>query len=129
MPSSRSVLIVEDDDDIRESLCDAFRSLDMDVYEARNGKFALELLESIDESCVIVLDLRMPELDGVSFLSELQTRGGGEVRYRVIVASADTNARSRVERFGVIPVLAKPYGVEDLLGLVTGAIPAERSRA
>lgn len=111
-----AVLIVEDDIDIRESIQMVLESAGYRVQVADHGRQALDLLdESSSEPCLIVLDLRMPVMDGETFLEELTRTKRNALARRVVVASADRRADERVARFGVSSVLTKPFEVEDLL--------------
>ena len=66
----QSVLIVEDDRDLRESLRDLISAEGYSAMEAENGRVALDLLlgGKAAEPCLILLDLMMPELNGWEFL-------------------------------------------------------------
>jgi signal transduction histidine kinase/CheY-like chemotaxis protein len=72
-PIARKVLLVDDDEIMRESVRRVLEQEKWEVAGASNGRFALELL---GESCpdVIVLDLMMPEMDGFEFLVEMRQR-------------------------------------------------------
>jgi len=72
-PIARKVLLVDDDEIMRESVRRVLEQEKWDVTEASNGRLALE---HIAESCpdVIVLDLMMPEMDGFEFLVEVRQR-------------------------------------------------------
>lgn len=63
-----SVLIVEDDDDLREAYVMILQSEGIDVHAAENGKVALEKLQQAGDPGIIFLDLRMPVMDGLEFL-------------------------------------------------------------
>jgi len=68
----KSILIVEDDDVIRETL-EFYLDLEgYQVFTAANGKQGLDLLPTIPRPCLILLDLMMPVLDGWGFVEELQ---------------------------------------------------------
>lgn len=62
------VAIVEDDDEIRESMKDALETEGYMVRAFRNGKEAIEELQNQLEPCIILLDLMMPIMDGWQFL-------------------------------------------------------------
>ncbi len=67
----RSILIVEDDIEIREALQDFLECCDYTVHSAANGKIALEILEKIPPPSLILLDLIMPTMNGWEFAHEL----------------------------------------------------------
>src|SRR5262249_51852966 len=62
--NNREVLVVEDDSDLRESLCHALRDGGYSVLSANNGQQALETLDAGARPAVILLDLMMPVLNG-----------------------------------------------------------------
>lgn len=82
----RSLLIVEDEADIREAMADYFDQLDYRVLEAQDGQEALDkaLAEHPD---VILLDLRMPVMDGQETLKQLRQDPWGR-NAKVVVMSA-----------------------------------------
>jgi len=114
-----NVLIVEDDASVRASIADLLRLQDYNVIEAADGVEGLDLLrrESID---VILLDLRMPRLDGPGVLEALVDPPP------VIVLSAfeNLNEDDIHERFGtkVFRCLRKPIAPRQLLEAVADAL-------
>ena len=69
--SLRKLLIVEDDEDIRETLRDAFEDQGYMVRCAANGREGLEILRDF-RPCVIILDLIMPVMTGDAMYAEMQ---------------------------------------------------------
>src|SRR5689334_25427034 len=65
--SSKTVLVVDDDEDVRETISAAIASLGYNVLIARDGQDALDVLahvDNLDELCVVLADVHMPRLDG-----------------------------------------------------------------
>jgi len=82
------VLVVDDDDDFRAALSDALSASGMVVDEASTGEEALrKLIDTLFELDVVLLDIRMPGMDGRGFLDRVR-RLGGELDLRIIVLSA-----------------------------------------
>src|SRR5262245_36830107 len=73
--NAHSVLVVEDDDGIRESIVEILRDEGYLVHEASNGREALEQLKDGQRPCVVLLDLMMPVMSGWQFLQEIQDTG------------------------------------------------------
>ena len=74
-PQSKSILLVEDDDDIRDLVSLVLRRDGYHVYEADNGRAALDLLESLPSPpCLLLLDLMMPVMSGPELLHVLSER-------------------------------------------------------
>src|SRR4051812_29486807 len=69
-----TVLIVEDDDDARESVADVLRDEGYDVLTARDGVEALEYLDRIPPPSAMVLDLSLPRVGGLEVLQRMRER-------------------------------------------------------
>jgi CheY-like chemotaxis protein len=117
-------LVVEDDTGICESLVDLLRAEGYSCAQARDGRCALRLLDALARPCVIILDLEMPVLDGNGFLAELSKRPD-RLDFPVIVSSGHPRAPSLRRDPGVVAILGKPYGIEQLLGILS-ALPLAR---
>jgi CheY-like chemotaxis protein len=68
--NEKSVLIVEDDNDLREAYVMILESEGYDTKAAENGRVALDLIAAEGDPGVLFLDLRMPVMDGIEFLQE-----------------------------------------------------------
>lgn len=68
--NEKTVLIVEDDTDLRDAYVMILESEDYDVRSAKDGKVALDLIAAEGDPGIIFLDLRMPVMDGIAFLKE-----------------------------------------------------------
>jgi CheY-like chemotaxis protein len=66
------ILVVEDDQDIRETICDVLESEGYQVVAATNGREALHRLHAMELPCLILLDLMMPVMTGGELLAELR---------------------------------------------------------
>jgi len=88
------------------------------VSVAADGAEGLTALDAVERPCLVFLDLLMPELDGVGFLSALSERGDRD-QFTVVVMSALPGAEQAVRRFSsVVRVLSKPLGLKTILPLV-----------
>ena len=112
--SERTVLIVDDDRDVAETLSDVLR---LDGHHAEivaSGTVALEKLRDRRYD-LILSDVRMPELDGPRFYAQLERRHPTFLR-RVAFLTGDTlspETRAFLERTGV-PTMAKPFTLEQV---------------
>lgn len=109
------ILVVEDDDDIREPLTVALGDEGYEVCEATDGRDALTKLAAMAPRApsMILLDMMMPEMDGSQMLAEL---GPERVRaLRIVVLSAQPQS---IQRLGVLRVLRKPIALDRLLEAV-----------
>ncbi len=112
------VLIVDDDLDTREALSDALSEAGFAVEQEPTGAQALEHIERQGQPDVILLDLRMPGMDGAQFLERIQ-----DLRARVILLTGDSSAR--LVRFARdAKLLAKPVDLDQLEAAVKEACAA-----
>src|SRR4051794_16210794 len=110
-----NVLIVEDDESLRELLAMMLESEGLSVDTASNGKEALDLLDK-DQPHVILLDMRMPVMDGWQFCTEMSRRGGK--RPVVVVVTAAADPATRAAEVGADAWLSKPFDRGVLLSMV-----------
>lgn len=112
-----SVLIVDDDVDIREVLAETLKEFGFEVMTAANGREALEAVrEMAVRPSVIVLDLMMPIMDGYGFLEERSldpTLAG--IPVAIITAGRGVD-RARIA--DGIPIVAKPFEAPRLIGVL-----------
>ena len=110
-----TILVVEDDQLQRDSLCQALTLSGWTVREAPDGREALEQLDA-ERPAVILLDLIMPNMDGFEFLDELRHRPGGEAIPVIVVTAKDLDADERRRLTGsVAQVLHKGSVARDQL--------------
>jgi CheY-like chemotaxis protein len=111
----RRVLVVEDDQDIRESVVEILEENGYSPIAASNGREALEMLgRSESLPCVILLDLMMPVMDGRAFREEQLKRPKlSSIPVIVVSAFADMQSLTRGLRFS--EALKKPFRMDGLL--------------
>lgn len=111
------VLVVDDDPDILDAICDILAAEGYRVSRARHGQEALERID-LERPDVILLDLMMPVMDGVAFSHALRQRPL-ERDIPIVVISADGNPQ-RAAAVGAAGYLAKPFDIDALLSQVAG---------
>lgn len=104
-----TLLIVEDDEDIRYLLGMTLRAEGFDVIEAGSGEAALELVADAD---LMLLDIRLPGIDGFEVLEHLPPQWGGRVVAMSAHASGGTEKRALAA--GCVDYVAKPFDAEDV---------------
>jgi CheY-like chemotaxis protein len=112
-----SVLVVDDDRDIRDILGDELRAGGLSTFLAANGVEALDALPRLPRPCFILLDLMMPMLNGEQFLG-LVERMPDRSDLHIVVMSASPYAAAMRSRPRVLEVLPKPFTFEQVLALV-----------
>ena len=108
------VLVVEDDEDVRDSIFDALTRKGYQVAVAENGQEALAVLAGRPHPCVVLLDLVMPVMDGWQFLSSVQL-DPVLARIPVVVVSAHASTHPPA---GTSQLLRKPFDFHDLFQAV-----------
>jgi CheY-like chemotaxis protein len=131
MVASERVLVIEDDDDIREVMQEALVSEGYRVDVARDGLEALGQLEARTQPPVILLDMMMPRMDGEAFLKALRGRPA-LADAPVIVISGNAAAREKARQLAAAACLVKPFELDELLSvirrLVRSAAPSVADR-
>lgn len=122
------IVLIEDDEDIRESLSDFLQSEGYSVQTYPNGKEALEdLAKAQVQPCLILLDLMMPVMDGFQFLKARKNYGDTLVQLPTYVVSAVAN-KDVLKGQDVSGYLNKPLDIEHLLQIVEGHVGPQRSQ-
>jgi CheY-like chemotaxis protein len=102
-----TILVVEDDTDIREVVSETLARAGYEVVQAANGQEALDFLQTSHGPCLVLLDLMMPVLSGPELL-EIMAQDQRLAALPVIVVSAiaDRGSAPGVQRFLQKPVTA-----------------------
>lgn len=109
---SAHILIVEDDDSIRMLLNVICRKIAATCTSVPNGSEAIRLLDEGIEFSGIVLDLMMPDVDGIAVLEHIRQRGHG---IPIIVTTAAIHRAKQIPREPpVVDVITKPFDIEKL---------------
>jgi chemosensory pili system protein ChpA (sensor histidine kinase/response regulator) len=117
MVSSERILVVDDDDDIREVMQDLLASEGFNVEAAKDGLDALDKLERNGQPPLILLDMMMPNMDGEAFLKVL--RGKPDMADApVVVISGNAAVREKANSLHAAACLVKPFELDELLGVV-----------
>lgn len=106
------ILIVDDEQDMRESLEEFFADEGYEVRTAEDGAVAMELLDGPELPCIVILDLMMPVLDG----NEVIDRMRQSERLATVPIIVTTSDPSRAPRG--IPLMKKPMDLRRLLSAV-----------
>ncbi len=115
------VLVVDDDPDILEAVCDILEGEHYRVSRARHGEEALERVAE-ERPSIVLLDLMMPVMDGVAFARALHAQYT-EDEIPIVVISADGNPQ-RAAVVGARGFLAKPFDIDALLDEVAAVTTA-----
>lgn len=117
----RRVLVVDDDQDIREVLQQWLASEGFQVASARDGHEALTLLQQEPGGWVVLLDLLMPHMDGWAFLHHLPTQAGRLEDQKIVLMSASrvlAQAGPPWRSAQVVAAVPKPVDLDHLLAVL-----------
>ncbi len=118
--ADRTILVVDDEDRVRESIREILSDEGYRVIEASNGNQALDLIRSKHPSLVL-LDIWMPDVDGIGLLKEIKKE---EPELNVIMISGHGNIHTAVTatKLGAFDFIEKPLSLEGLLLTVRRAL-------
>ncbi len=116
----KRVLIVDDDEGILWVIQRMLKDKDIESTEARDGKTALEMLKADDFSAAI-MDIRMPEKDGLDVLKEIRGEGS---KIPIIIMTAQGTMKNAIEAMkrGAFDYITKPFDIGELELIVDRAI-------
>lgn len=113
-PQQCHVLVVDDDPMIRAVVAETLEMEGYPIETAINGLQAIQRIERTHPE-VVLLDMRMPVLDGWGVAEEIRRRG---IQISVVVMTAAQNAETWANQIGAEAFVAKPFDIEDLLDRV-----------
>ena len=115
---NRTVLVVEDDPDVREAIAEVLADSRYVTLHAANGAEALQRLRAASvRPCLILLDMMMPTMDGWQFRIE-QQRDPAVKDIPVVVLSAHADGGETAAKMAAAEYLSKPVALERLLHVV-----------
>ncbi|WP_434082608.1 sigma-54-dependent transcriptional regulator [Catenovulum sediminis] len=121
------ILLVEDDENLRDAISDTLLIGGFQCIEAENGEQALVLLNQQPIS-LIISDVQMPGINGLSLLKSVKTKFP-EMPFLLMTAFANIKDAVDAMREGATDYLAKPFSPEVLLNLVGRYMPEDKSES
>ncbi|MEK9727544.1 MAG: response regulator, partial [Candidatus Margulisiibacteriota bacterium] len=119
----KTVLIVDDDEYNTQTLEVLFHSDGFRTISASQGQQALRLIDSLDIIDIIILDLRMPVMDGFGVLDELKaSQKMKDTPVMILSANITPNVSERLRGYNVNAIVEKPFDMDDLVGHVNRLI-------
>ena len=116
----RTVIIVEDDGAVRDSLQEMLRLFGFDTLTFETGERALRAADSFTAGCLL-MDIRLPDMDGFMLLKTLRSK---RVSLPIVLMTGheDLAIKARSPRVGAFAVLDKPVSEADLLDTIERAL-------
>ncbi|WP_139999117.1 response regulator [Paenibacillus paridis] len=110
--TDKKILVVDDQPSIRLMLKELFASQGVEVFEAENGDAALKLIGKHTLNCVL-LDLKMPDIDGIDVLREIRKQSQA-VPVVLITAYAEPSKMEEALKLGISHCFTKPFDIIEL---------------
>jgi len=107
------VMLVDDEKDFLETLCKRLTKRKLDVTSATGGREAITKIESVPID-VVVLDVRMPDMDGIETLKRIK-KIKPSVEVIMLTAHADLEVAMEGMELGAFDYLMKPIEIDELL--------------
>lgn len=116
MPDNTSILVVDDEDTVRDVLCENLVDCGFDVSSARDGQEALQRIHDGCRPHVVITDIIMPRREGLEVIMELRKK---HPDIRLIAISGGGRTKSAdflqlAERLGADAVMPKPLDIDEL---------------
>ena len=114
MPAQKTILLVDDDNDIIESMRTVLEGRGHRILIARDGNAGLTVAER-ESPDLIILDMMMPKKSGFLVLEKLKSRAGGLIPTIMITGNEGSRHRAYAEFLGVKDYIRKPFALEKLV--------------
>jgi CheY-like chemotaxis protein len=113
----KRILVVDDDQDICEVLLAILESESYEVEVANDGTHALAKMETGLKPDLILLDMMMPRMDGITFVREIQQRGL-RTSIPIVLLSAHVRSEEQVGQMNLEGFISKPFDVSTILDTI-----------
>jgi two-component system, OmpR family, response regulator len=124
MAENFNILIVDDEEDFRVTLVKRLQKRKLEVFGAESGQKALTLMDAMIFD-VVVLDVKMPGMDGIETLREMKKKNP---LTEVILLTGHASMESGIEgmKFGAFDYVMKPVNIDELLEKIRQAYERKR---
>jgi DNA-binding response OmpR family regulator len=126
MSAQKTILLVDDDNDIIESMRTVLETKGYRVMVARDGNAGLTVAER-ENPDLVILDMMMPKKSGFLVLEKLKGRPGGLIPTIMITGNEGSRHRAYAEMLGVRDYIRKPFAMEKLVKSVEQILEAPPS--
>jgi DNA-binding response OmpR family regulator len=124
MAESKTLLLVDDDPEIRNALRTVFERRGYRVLLASDGNMGLALAER-EAPDIVVVDMMMPKKSGFLVLEKLKQRAEAGPKVIMITANEGSRHRAYAEMLGVDDYIRKPFAIDKLVESVERLCPAQ----
>lgn len=124
MDDKTKILVVDDEEIVRLSHIRTLASIHCNVEVVKDGKEALRVME-LRPADVVLLDLRMPGMDGMAVLKTIKQRWP-ETEVVIITGYPNIDTAKEAVRLGAYDYLAKPVGPDEVINVANGAMTQKK---
>lgn len=126
MPPKPRILIVDDEERFRNTMC---KLLTVEGYEASTAGSGPDALEELRGTAydLVILDIRMPEMNGVQVLSEIK-KIDASLEVIIMTGYASVDTAKEIMKLGAYDYLLKPYAIDELLEKIDTAYDRKMAR-
>lgn len=109
---NKKILIVDDKYGIRLLLSEVFNNEGYQVFQAANGRTAIEIAQN-EKPDIVILDMKIPGMDGLEILRNIRTFDS-EMKVIMMTAYGELDMLEEAFEFGVLKHFIKPFNINDL---------------
>jgi len=124
---NNKILIIDDEQAVIDSIRDSLKKEEYEILSANNGQDGIEIYNE-EKPILIILDLRMPVMDGIEFLEHLKLTPSDPCFVIVLTGHGDNDAMESCFNLGISSFLKKPFNVYELMGLVSHSITLKQTQ-
>jgi len=117
--NNRTILVIDDEEAFCDVVCEILDSIGYKTEQAYNARQAIALLQEITPD-LILTDVMMPELDGLTFIRRLRSEPKwSEIPIIIVSAKATKDDRKKADHAGADGYLIKPFSSHELEEMIT----------
>ncbi len=116
----KKILLCEDDPDTQESLINILQKHGYEAHAAQNGEAAIAMAAKVNPD-VILLDIRMPKLDGLEAAGEIR-KHNTQTKIIFITAFQSPELIKEAAKYDIFDYIVKPASAEDILSIIKKAL-------
>jgi DNA-binding NtrC family response regulator len=126
MKSSPKILIVDDEERFRTTMCKLLTIRGFDAVAVGGGPEAIEHVK--EQPCdVVILDVRMPEMSGVDVLAEIK-KVDADIEVIIMTGYASVDTAKEILTRGAYDYMLKPYSIDELVEKIEAASERRQTR-
>lgn len=122
---AKTVLVVDDSSTMRQMVKYTLTSAGYEVVEAGNGKEAVDKLNGGAKPALVVTDLNMPEMDGITLITEIRKMAAFKFTPILMLTTESTDDKKKAgQAAGATGWIVKPFNPEQMLKVIQKVLPA-----